>query len=203
MPNVILVRAIIVDPHPIFCDALKTCLTKGGHLVLGKVSNLEEARQQVDALEPNLMILGPHLAESGLAICCSITSRTPTLKRILFTAHANDLIFQADAVYAGVNALLFPESTEEDCLETIAKVMAGHQFFSNEVLALAFQQIDLTKRERQVLELVVQEKTDQEIANTLAISRFTIRNHTQRILEKLGVHGRKEAIWRARHRGLI
>ena len=170
---------------------------------MGQVSNLEEARQQVDALEPNLMILGPHLAESGLAICCSITSRTPTLKRILFTAHANDLIFQADAVYAGVNALLFPESTEEDCLETIAKVMAGHQFFSNEVLALAFQQIDLTKRERQVLELVVQEKTDQEIANTLAISRFTIRNHTQRILEKLGVHGRKEAIWRARHRGLI
>lgn len=196
-------RAIIVDPRPIFRDVLQACLTKVGCMVVGQFSNLEETRQQVEMLEPDLMILGPHLAESGLVVCRVITCHLPTLKTILFTAHADDLLFQVDACHAGVTVLLRPESTKEECLAVIAQVMAGQSFFSQEFLALVSRPIDLTAREREVLRLMAERKTNREIADALGLKGTTVRNHAQRILEKLGVHSRQEAIWRAKHRGLV
>lgn len=93
--------------------------------------------------------------------------------------------------------------TDEEYLAIIANAIAGHQLFTREILSLAFQAITLTAREREVLQLVIEGRTDPEIASVLAIKVPTVHNHTQHILEKLGVHDRHEAVRRARRRGLV
>jgi DNA-binding NarL/FixJ family response regulator len=202
MTETVAVRATIVDSRPLFRDAIRACLTKGGYVVLSQARDFDEAMRQADSLHPDLMIVGPHLAESSLTVCREIVIHLPTVKVILFTAHADEVLFQADAVHAGVASCLRPESTTDECLAVIAKVMAGHQFFSNEILSLAFEPIKLTARELAVLRLMAEGKSDREIAATLGVTISTIRNHTQHILEKLNVHHR-QALWRARSRGLI
>ncbi len=203
MANAEIAQALIVDARPLFGEALRACLAKGGHKILGQAQSVDEAIQQIDAMEPNLVILGSHLAETSLLLCRDLISRLSTLKIILFTAHANDLLFQADAVYASIAACVHPETTNEELLEVIAKVLAGQRLFSQEILSLAFQPIELTERERDVLRLMVEGKSDREIADALNLKFNTVRNHTQHILEKLGVHSRQEAVWRARHRGFV
>lgn len=158
---------------------------------------------QLDSLQPDLLIVGPHSGESDLTICREIRHRLSTLKIILFTAHADDSLFQADAAHAGVTALVRPEITEAECLAVIAQVMAGQPFFSQEFVALASRPIDLTAREREMLKLMAEGRTDHEMADALRLKVSTVRNHAQRILEKLSVHNRQEAVWRAKHRGLI
>ncbi len=114
-----------------------------------------------------------------------------------------DPLFQTDAVYAGASACLPIGTSDAECLAAISAVMAGHQLFPREILAQGLQLIALTPRERAVLKLLAEGKTDREIANALTVKTATIRTHTQHILEKLGVHSRQEAVWRARHRGLV
>lgn len=197
-------RVIIVDPTQIFCAGMRNCLAAGKHIVLGEARNLEEALQQLETLTPDLIVIGPSFVEhESLELCREILSRWPKIKTIIYTSHANDLLFLVDAVYIGVAACLLPESTDEECLAMIAKVMAGQQFYSRDTLALAFQLIELTVKEREVLKLMAQGKTNREIAAALAVQLATIRSHTQHILQKLNVHSRQQAVWRARHRGLI
>jgi DNA-binding NarL/FixJ family response regulator len=98
---------------------------------------------------------------------------------------------------------LLREASEQECLSTIAAVMAGHQLFSHEILSLAFRPIELTAREREVLHLLAQGKTDREIADALVLSLTTVRKHSHQILEKLGVHERREAVRRARRLGWV
>ncbi len=204
MPNRSTARVIIVDPTHIFCEGMRNCLAAGKHIVLGEARNLEGALQSLDTLHPDLVVIGPNFAEhESLEICREIASRWPTIKTIIFTVHADDPLFLVDAAYVGVAACLPRETTDEECLAVIAKVMAGQQSYSREILALAFQPIELTTKEREVLKLMAEGKTNREIAGALAVQVTTIRSHMQHILQKLSVHNRQEAVWRARHRGLI
>lgn len=203
MPETTFQRALVIDPRVLFGEAMRACLSQGGYVMLGQARHLSEALSLVDALQPALLIVGPHFGEPDLTICREIHHRLPMLKIILFTAHVDDSLFQADAVYAGVSALLRPESTPEECLALIDQVMAGQPFFAEEFLTLASQPIDLTPRELEMLKLMTEERTDREMADALGLKVSTVRNHVQRILEKLSVHSRKEAVWRARRRGLV
>ena len=203
MPEMATVSAMIVDPRPLFGDAMRACLAKDGYAVLCQVEDFNEAMRQADSLHLNLMILGPHLAPTSLPACREMIARVPTLKVILFTAHADETLFQADAVNAGIAACLRPETTDEELLAVIAKVMAGEQLFSHEILSPAFQPIKLTARELQVLRLMAEGKADREIADALHLKYPTVRNHVQHIMEKLNVHTHQEAVWRARARGLV
>jgi DNA-binding NarL/FixJ family response regulator len=203
MPGTTFLRAFVVDPRPPFGEAMRAYLIKGGHALVGQALNLAEALSRLDSLQPDLLIVGPHVSESGLTLCRESRHRLPSLKILLYTAHADDSLFQTDAAYAGVTALVRPESTREELLTVIAKVMTGQPFFSQEFLTWASQPINLTARERQVLKLMVEERTDHEMADALGLKVSTVRNHVQRILEKLSVRSRREAVWRAQRRGLV
>jgi len=120
-----------------------------------------------------------------------------------FSRHANDPLFQADAANAGASACLPREASEQECLSTIAAVMAGHPLFAREILSLAFRPAELTAREREVLQLLAEGKTDREIADALVLSITTVRKHSRQILEKLDVHTRHEAVRRARRLGWV
>jgi two-component system, NarL family, response regulator NreC len=204
LPEATPARTILLDPSPIFCKGISSGLDAGGHVTLARAQNLDEILQGQDVLFPNLALVGPDFLEhESLIICRELARHWPALKIIVFSRHVNDLLFQADAAHAGTSACLPPEAGEQECLSTIAAVMAGHQLFSREVMSLAFRPIELTAREREVLQLLAQGKTDREIADALVLSLATVRKHSHQILEKLDVHTRHEAVRRARRLGWV
>lgn len=197
-----IVRAILIDPSPIFRDGMRGCLNQGGHLVLSEARNLEETLQQLETLRPDLALLGPNLTENEtLATCREINCQWSSIKTIIVSSYAEDPLFRADAIYAGTAGCLLPSVSHENCLEAVAKVVAGQSLFHHDELAHGYQPIKLTPREREILKLLSEEKKDKQIAKTLGTSVTTVRNHTQHILEKLEVHNRQEALRRAKRRG--
>ncbi len=197
-------RVLLVDPSPFFYEGICNCLRRGGYLALEQAPNLEDALQKLTAQQSDLVLIGSNLQEhESLEISREITSRWSNIKTLVFTTHANDPLFQLDAVYAGTSACLPVETNDDECLEAIKAVVAGHQLFPREILAQGLQPIVLTTREREVLKLLAEGKTDKQIADALVLTFRTVHNHVHRILEKLDVHSRQEAVWRARHRGLV
>ena len=197
-------QAVIIDPSSLFREGAHRCLVNGGHVGLAQVRSLEEAVQRLGTLIPDLALIGPNFPEyESLAVCRELIHCWPFLKIIVFTRHAEVPLFQADAAGAGANACLPRAAGEAETLEAIAAVMAGHQLFAREILSQVLRPMVLTAREREVLKLLVARKTDREIASLLTLSVFTVRNHSQRILEKLEVHDRQEAARRARRLGWL
>ncbi len=197
-------QAIVLDPSPFFRKGISACLETGGYMVLTCAPNLDEIMQRRAVLLPNLALVGPNFSEhESLVICRELLHCWPMLRIVLFSPHAKDLLFQVDVAHTGASACLLPETSEQECLSTIATVMTGHNLFSREILSLAFQPMELTTREREVLQLLAEGKTDREIADALVLSLNTVRKHSHRILGKLGVCERREAVRRARRLGWV
>lgn len=156
------------------------------------------------SLQPTLVILGPHLPEDrSLALCREIRRRWPASKIAVITEQADDPLFQADAAYSGAAAYLPVDVDAQGCLSAIEAVIAGHVLFPYDILSQAFHLPALTERERAVLRLLAEGKSHREVAAALKLAVGTVRNHAQRILEKLAVHSRAEAVRRARRRGWL
>jgi len=204
MAEHIRIRAVVIDPYPVWGEGISSFLSRGGYVILGQARDFEGGLRQLRSLHPNLVVLGPHLGQRQcLALCREITRRWPGIHIILIAEEAQDPQFLIDAVSAGAAACLPGEVEADKLLAVVEAVTAGRAQFSGEVLAQASQPITLTAREQQVLQLMAEGRTDREVAAALGLAVSTIRNHSQRLLEKLGVHSRAEAVRRARRRGWI
>ncbi|MFC1465531.1 MAG: response regulator transcription factor [Candidatus Brachytrichaceae bacterium NZ_4S206] len=126
-------------------------------------------------------------------------------RRVIVRFHcvAFDLIFQADAAFVGVSACLKHPVTAVELVETLAQVIRGVNLVLPYALQLALEVEPLTRRELDVLVEMNKGMSDDEIAKRLNMCKYTVRTHAQHILQKLGVHTRRDAVHRARHRGLV
>jgi len=153
---------------------------------------------------PALAVVGPNYAEfEGLALGRDILAQWPGIKLILYSHHAHDLFFQADAANVGIHACLPSNADATQTLNAVSAVLAGRLWFSHAVLSPLLRPEALTPREQEVLKLLAEDQPDKAIATVLGISVATVRNHSQHILEKLGVHRRQEAVRRARRLGWV
>lgn len=194
-------RVITIDPSLFFHKGAQLCLSPHGYEILAHIYDRAGVKSHFGVIVPDLALVGPNFSDcEDLGICRMMIKQWPAVKLIIFTPRAGDPLFRVDAVNAGINACLLPGASEAESLAAIAAVMAGHQLFSRDTLAQAFRPLALTPKEHEVLSQLVKRKTDREIAQALGLSVATIRNHSQRILEKLGVHDRHEAVGRARCR---
>jgi len=199
-----IVRVIVIDPSKIFYQGLCAYLSQGGYVVLGQARNPAEMVPQLGASPLDLAVVGPNLAEhENLAACRELINYWPGVKLIVLSAHADDPLFQADVAYAGAAACLSTTTTVDEFLKTIDWVMAGRQLFPREIMVQAFQPLELTMREIEVLKQMAQGTTNAEIADALVVQLSTVRSHRQRILGKLAVHNINDAVRRARRRGLV
>lgn len=197
-------RVLIVDPSSLAREGIRKCLQAGGFVVLGEAEQATDAIALMRSQPPALAIVGATFTEDeGLALCRVIHNTFPAVKLILITQFHDDPLFQVDAVASGVDVLMRRRATHEECWILIERMMAGHLVFSREIVAAAIQPIGLSEREREVLKLWVEEKTDREIAKQLTISMYTARTHARNILRKLKVKERHAAVRWARRRGLI
>ena len=207
-------RLLLVDDHPMVLDGLRT-LIESLHLadIVGEASNGEEAVELAGRLHPNLVIMDLHMpGMNGVEATSQILASNPDTGVLVLTMlEDDDSVFAA--MRAGARGYLLKGASQEDIARAVTSVARGEAIFSPGVASRMMRFFSapssqtepfpqLSDREREVLDLIAQGRSNPEIARRLYISEKTVRNHVSNIFTKLQVANRSAAIVRAREAGL-
>jgi len=199
------VRIMIVDDHEVVRLGLKNLLTRQpGWQVVAEVGTGPEAVQRVAEVEPDLVLMDVRLGQhSGIEACREIVNKHPAIKVIMLTSFAEDELL-VKAISAGAVGYVLKQVSNEHLVRTIQKAVEGSGLLNPATTRRALSELhnstrpeafaELSARELKVLGLVVQGKTNKEIAATLYLGEGTVRNYVGNILDKLGLSNRAEAI---------
>ena len=207
------IRVLIADDHPMFRDGLRLVLsTEPSLAVVGEAADGLEAVALAEQLQPDVVVMDLSLpALNGIEATRQVVAASPHIAVLVLTMFDDDdSVFSA--LRAGARGYLLKGSGHEDVVAAIRAVVAGsaifgpaiarriQRYFTAPQQSAPFPQ--LTEREREVLDLVAQGRSNPAIAQTLYISDKTVRNHVSNLFTKLQVADRAHAIVRARSAGL-
>ncbi len=201
------IRLLIVDDHPIVRFGLTALLgLQEDFEIVGTAEGGEAALVLLASHPIDIILLDLRMAGfSGIQTLGKTRVLAPKVRTIVVSSFECDEEIYA-AVKAGAWGYLHKEAPSDEILSAIRAVHAGRQAFPRRIaerLSDDRMTAGLSSREREVLELVAKGLTNKEVANTLQISQFTVRNHLNHITEKLEVTDRTEAIFFAIQTGII
>lgn len=210
------IRILIADDHPLFRDGMHGLLDSVPDTeVVGEATSGEEAVSQAATLQPDVILMDIKMPGiKGIAATREILAASPHIGVLMVTMLEDDESVFA-AMRAGARGYVLKGANQADILLAIRAVARGEiifgpgiarrllRFFST-LRPQAPQRIfpDLSERETELLALMAQGKSNQEIADLLGLSLKTVRNHVSNIFSKLQVADRAQAILRAREAGL-
>jgi DNA-binding NarL/FixJ family response regulator len=182
-----------------------------GYQLVGTASTGTDAIREAILRKPDLLVLDIGFGDlNGIEVVRRLTKAAPTIKILMLTMYDDDESILG-AVRAGALGYVLKGADPDDLLRAIAAVAAGEAIFGPGLARRALQALstprepafaELTRREREVLELIASGLSNQAIAAKLGLSTNTISNHISSIFNKLQVGSRAEAIVRARSAGL-
>jgi len=215
-------RIVVVDDHELFRESLVTLLSLEPDMeVVGQAGNGEEAVEVVAATHPDLVLMDIHMpVTDGLEATERIRSLFPATRVLILTISQDedDLL---EALRAGAIGYVQKDSGKSIFLRSIRQVLAGEAALSarhttrlvaalrcsmerlEQVAAPVQDDADLTSREREVLSLLAEGASNEEISRRLSVSLFTAKTHVRNILQKLDVRNRREAVRVALQRSLV
>jgi two-component system NarL family response regulator len=200
MPDI---RVLIVDDHPVVRTGIRNMLDPAmGISVIGEASTGAEAMEMIKSLQPDVVLLDMKLPDmSGIDVIKYIYEAKST-SRVLGLSSYDDREFISQLLNYGASGYLLKEEVPEYIIEAVRGVAHGQAGWVSRKVAALLSQIllkdkedgsDLTARELEVLRLVVDGKTNDQIGVTLGISVKTVENHLHAIFRKMGVISRVEA----------
>jgi len=153
---------------------------------------------------------------NGIDATREIVSQEPHCQVVMLSMHSDEA-YVLRALKAGARAYILKNSAEADLIRAVRTVSEGKSFFSPAISKLLLEdyvrllqdkQVEdsydlLTSRERQILQLIAEGRTNKEVATILNLSTFTVETHRGNILQKLGLHGVPELILYAVRKGII
>ena len=197
------IAVLIVDDHPIICKGIHDLLEPAvGISVVGEAHTGAEALRMIEDLKPDVVLLDMKLPDiSGVEII-KRAAKLGTNARILGLSSYNDREFISQLLTYGASGYLLKDELPEQIIEAIRGVAHGEVGWVSRKVAAMLSQIllkeqegntDLTSRELEVLNLVVEGKTNNQIGIALDISVKTVEKHLHAIFRKMGVVSRVEA----------
>jgi DNA-binding NarL/FixJ family response regulator len=213
-----MVRMVIVDDHPFLRTGLRYVLEEQPEFrVVGEAADGREGVQLVEKEKPNVAILDigmPNL--NGIEAARQIHDSFPDVSIIMLSVHSDES-YVLRALKAGARAYLLKQSAEADLITAVKAVIQGKSFFSPAVSQMLLEDYMrqlrdreaedtydlLTPREREILQMVAEGKSNKEIANLLHLSPYTVETHRANMMEKLNLHNVPELILYAVRKGII
>jgi DNA-binding NarL/FixJ family response regulator len=212
------VRLLIADDHRILLDGIVSLLqAEDGIVVAGIAGNGYEVLELVNKRDFDVCLLDISMPGlDGMETAKMLKERKPALKIIVLTTY-NDKEIITEMLQAGVSGYLLKNSSKQELTEAIKKVAGGAFYFSNEVHAAIMENymqqlkeknntaevIILTQREKEILQLLAREYTNEKIAEALNISYRTVETHRKNIMQKTKSHNLAGLLKFAYHKNLI
>jgi DNA-binding NarL/FixJ family response regulator len=208
---------LIADDHPIVLRGLRMVLDAQPDLaVVAEATDGDEAVERAVSEEIHLAILDISMPrKTGLQAAREITHRKPEVRVLMLSMHDNEQ-YLFEAIRAGASGYVLKSAVDRDLVEACRAAMRGEPFlYPGAVRALMREYLDrvragealhkelLTPREEEIVKLVAEAHTNEEIGDMLFISKKTVERHRANILEKLGMRDRVELTRYAIRRGLV
>jgi DNA-binding NarL/FixJ family response regulator len=210
-------RILVADDHPIVLRGLKTVLNAQPDFeVVAEATDGEEAVAQALSEDVHLAILDISMPrKTGLQAAREISQRRPEVRVLILSMHDNEQ-YLFEAIKAGASGYVLKSAVDRDLVEACRAAMRGEPFlYPGGVRALMRDYVErarageigrgdvLTPREEEIVKLVAEAHTNEEIGELLFISKKTVERHRANILEKLGMRDRVELTRYAIRRGLV
>ena len=188
-----------------------------GFKVVGEASDGRQAVEQAEATKPDIIVLDiamPNL--SGIEAAQRISALLPQTRIIILSMHSDES-YVLRALKAGAKGYLLKDSAENDLIEAIRAVDEGKAFFSPEISNIMVEDYVremkrrgaedsyelLTPREREILQMLAEGKSNKHIATVLDLSLYTVETHRRNLQDKLNLHSFAELILYAVRKGII
>jgi NarL family two-component system response regulator LiaR len=198
-----IIRVMLVDDHNVVRSGLATFLRAYEDLeLIAEAKNGREAVKLCREKKPDVILMDLMMPEmDGIAATRAILADCPEIKIIAMTSFEDEQLVQG-VLAAGAISYLIKNVTSDELAKAIRDAASGRSTLSPEAARVLVQAtrptkqplFDLTEREQEVLNLVAQGHSNQQIADTLVISLATVKAHISSILSKLQVSSRSEAI---------
>lgn len=202
MSNII--RVVLADDHVFVRDGIKSLLeTEENIVVVGEAIDGQEALLIVDELKPDLLITDirmPHL--TGIEVVEKLREKNNFVKTIVLSMHDSEE-YVLKSIKAGANGYLLKGSSKEEFLKAFHIVIGGGKYFTGDISSILINQLSnapapepkttiveehtITKREKEILKLLLSGKGNKEIAEALDISKRTAEVHRFNLMKKLKV----------------
>jgi two-component system response regulator NreC len=212
------IRILLADDHTVMRRGLRLLLeSQPGFRVVAEASDGRQAVQQAEATQPDVAVVDiamPNL--SGIEAAERITAAFPHTAIVILSMHSDEG-YVLRALKVGAKGYLLKDSAEGDLVDAIKAVHEGKTFFSPEISKMLVEDYVreirtrgaedsydlLTSREREILQLLAERKSNKEIAQALHLSPYTIETHRRNLQEKLNLHSLAELILYAVRKGVI
>ncbi len=212
-----MIRILLVDDHQIVLDGLHAVLqTEPAVEIVGQALSGSEAEETLKGRKVDVVLLDINLPDqSGFQICKAFKIKYPDLKIIALTMHGESG-YIAKMIKVGVDGYVLKNAGKEEIMQAVKAVMTGERFFSKEVTEnllagqhqpRATKSTDfiqkLTRREKEILKLITEEYTTDQIAEKLFISSTTVISHRKSLLRKLNAKNTAGLVKAAYEFGLL
>jgi DNA-binding NarL/FixJ family response regulator len=212
------IRVLIVDDDDLMRAGLRGVLSSDETIeVVGEAGDGREAAYRTRLLRPDVVLMDVRMPDlDGISATRELLVSFPDVKVVILTTfEQDDYIF--GALNAGASGFLLKRTRPEELIAAIHTIAAGDSLLSPSVTSRVVERMagqrppdaardprldELTPRETEVLELVARGMSNSEIAATLVIEESTVKTHLKRVLAKLGVRGRVQAVIFAYESGL-
>jgi DNA-binding NarL/FixJ family response regulator len=206
-------RILLADDHAVVRQGFKMLLAAQPDMeIAGEASNGREAVEAAERLRPDVVVMDVAMPElNGIEATRRLAASVPHARVIALSMH-KDSVYVREILRAGARGYLLKDSDAEDLVSAIRAVARGESYLSPAVSNAVLDDyrrhvtnpIDLlTSREREVLQMLAEGKTNKEIAGVLNLSVYTVDAHRGRIMEKLNLHSINDLVRFAVRNGLI
>ncbi len=213
------IKVLLADDHPVVRGGIRFALDKDPGIQI--VGEAEDGRQAVElsaALGPDIVIMDLQMPVlTGIEATRLIRKSNQPVKILMLTLHENDELLY-EALQAGVNGYMLKMASVDSLRNAVRMVAAGHSIFDDKIARIVRSSrmhggrasVDaspvrphLTRREKQVLQLLAEGCTSQQIAQQLSISPYTVNNHRKNIMRKLNCNNATSLVMIAVEQGLL
>jgi DNA-binding NarL/FixJ family response regulator len=186
-------KVIIADDHTLFRQGLKLILEDINNIeVIADVANGKELIETASELQPDLIIMDINMPLiNGIEASRILLHNFPELKILVVSMYGDEQYYNS-VIENGVKGFILKDAENTELRAAVSAILNGKTYFSQELLLKLIKnrknsdQISITQRERQILELICQGYNSSEIASKLFLSERTVENHRANLLDKTG-----------------